>query len=188
MVLTGRARLDLGEFMQPPRRRGFSSRALGILGLLVFVTGALPAPLSAARDQSGLPVPRYVSLRSNQINLRSGPGMNFPIEWVYQRKHMPVEIIAEYDTWRKIRDWQGTVGWVHQSMLDGSRYVMITGSERLMHQEPEDTSPVVARVEPGVLPELLKCAGDWCRVEVQGYKGWLKRDQFYGVYPTEKVE
>ena len=187
--MTGRVLLALGGLMQAPRRRGSSSRALAVLGLLVFVTGVLPMPLSAAAaDQSGLKVPRYVSLRSNQINLRSGPGMNFPIEWVYQRKHMPVEIIAEYDTWRKIRDWQGTVGWVHQSMLDGSRYVMITGSERLMHQEPVDTSPVTARVEPGVIPELLKCDGDWCRVSVQGYKGWLKRDQFYGVYETEKVE
>jgi SH3-like domain-containing protein len=182
--LTGRVRLDLGEVMQPMRRRG----GFLILSLLALLALLLPAPAAAARDQSGLPVPRYVSLRSNQINLRSGPGMNFPIEWVYQRKHLPVEIIAEYDTWRKIRDWQGTVGWVHQSMLDGSRYVMITGSERLMHQDAADTSPVTARLEPGVIPSLLKCQADWCRVEVQGYKGWLKRDQLYGVYATEKVE
>ncbi|HEY2891993.1 MAG TPA: SH3 domain-containing protein, partial [Dongiaceae bacterium] len=138
--------------MQPMRRCG----GFLILSLLALVAILLPAPAAVARDQSGLPVPRYVSLRSNQINLRSGPGMNFPIEWVYQRKHLPVEIIAEYDTWRKIRDWQGTVGWVHQSMLDGSRYVMITGSERLMHQDAADTSPVTARVEPGVIPSLLK--------------------------------
>ncbi len=170
--------------MSAPRRRRIPPSLL----LPVLAVAISTSAIAAARDQSGLPVPRYVSLRSNQINLRSGPGMNFPIEWVYQRRHMPVEVIAEYDTWRKIRDWQGTVGWVHQSMLDGSRYVMITGSERLMHQEPADTSPVTARVEPGVIPELLKCEGEWCRVEVQGYKGWLKRDQFYGVYPTEKVE
>jgi SH3-like domain-containing protein len=182
--LTGRARLDLGGVMQPTRRR----RGFLILSLFALATVLLPAPAAAARDQSGLPVPRYVSLRSNQINLRSGPGMNFPIEWVYQRKHLPVEIIAEYDTWRKIRDWQGTVGWVHQSMLDGSRYVMITGSERLMHQDAADTSPVTARLEPGVIPSLLACQADWCRVEVQGYKGWLQRDQLYGVYATEKVE
>jgi SH3-like domain-containing protein len=184
MGLTGRARLDLGGLMQPMRR----CRGILISSLLILAVAALPALQAMARDQSGLPVPRYVSLRSNQINLRSGPGMNFPIEWVYQRKHMPVEIIAEYDTWRKIRDWQGTVGWVHQSMLDGSRYVMITGSERIMHQDASDTSPVTALLEPGVIPQLLKCDGDWCRLEIQGYKGWVKREDFYGVYATEKVE
>src|SRR6266404_540277 len=98
--LTGRAQPALGDAMQITWR----PRGLSILILLALM-GAMP---SWARDQSGLPVPRYVSLRSNQINLRSRPGMNFPIQWVYQRKHMPVEIIAEFDTWRKIRDWQGT--------------------------------------------------------------------------------
>jgi SH3-like domain-containing protein len=178
--LTGRAQPALGEAMQITWRR----RGLSILILLALM-GALP---SWARDQSGLPVPRYVSLRSNQINLRSGPGMNFPIQWVYQRKHMPVEIIAEFDTWRKIRDWQGTVGWVHQSMLDGSRYVMITGSEQILRQDASETSQPAARLMPGVIPELLKCDGAWCRLYIEGYKGWLKRDEFYGVYPSEKVE
>ena len=103
------------------RRRAFLAL------ILIAAVAALPA---AARDQAPLPVPRFVSFRAGKINLRSGPGMNFPIEWVYQRRHMPVEVIAEYDTWRKIRDWQGTVGWVHQSMLDGSRYALITGGVR----------------------------------------------------------
>jgi len=165
------------------RRRGLS-----ILTLLMLGAALAPAYFAAARDQSGLPVPRYVSLHSNQINLRSGPGMNFPIQWVYQRRHMPVEIIAEYDTWRKIRDWQGTVGWVHQSMLDGSRYVMITGGERILHQEASDSSLPAAKLMPGVIPELLKCDGPWCRLEIRGYRGWLKRDEFYGVYPSEKLE
>jgi SH3-like domain-containing protein len=170
--------------MQPTWRR----RALSILILAAFMA-ALPAALpAAARDQGGLPVPRYVSLRSNKINLRSGPGMNFPIQWVYQRKHMPVEIIAEYDTWRKIRDWQGTVGWVHQSMVDGSRYALITGSERVLRQDASESSPPAARLMPGVIPELLNCQGLWCRLYIDGYKGWLKRDEFYGVYPAEKVE
>jgi SH3-like domain-containing protein len=158
----------------------------GVLILfLLSLMGTLPA---IARDAGGLPVPRYASLRAAKINLRSGPGMNFPIQWVYQRKHMPVEVIAEYDTWRKIRDWQGTVGWVHQSMLDGGRYVLITGSERVLRQDPDDSAPPAARLMPGVIPELLNCEGDWCRLEIEGYKGWLKRDQFYGVYPSEKVQ
>jgi SH3-like domain-containing protein len=157
-------------------------------GLLSLVLLALLAALPAeARDQAGLPVPRYVSLRSSKINLRTGPGMNFPIQWIYQRRHMPVEVVAEYDTWRKIRDWQGTVGWVHQSMLDGSRYALITG-ERILRREAADAAPPAARVMPGVIGELLKCQGSWCRLDVDGYRGWLKRDDFYGIYPGEKVD
>jgi SH3-like domain-containing protein len=161
------------------RRRGF------LIAMLFCLLGALPA---AARDQAGLPLPRYVSLRASRINLRSGPGMNFPVQWVYQRKHMPVEVVAEYDTWRKIRDWQGTVGWVHQSMLDGSRYALITGGERLLRGDPDPGAPPTARLEPGVVGELLRCDGAWCRLAVQGYRGWLKRDEFFGVYASEKVE
>jgi SH3-like domain-containing protein len=182
--LTGCARLALGEAM----RITWRLRGLSIAMLLAFMAALPPALPAAARDQSGLPVPRYVSLRSNKINLRSGPGMNFPIQWVYQRKHMPVEIIAEYDTWRKIRDWQGTVGWIHQSMVDGGRYVLITGSERVMRQDASETSPPAARLMPGVVAELLTCQGAWCRLYINGYKGWLKREEFYGVYPEEKVE
>jgi SH3-like domain-containing protein len=156
-----------------------------LIAMLISLVGALPA---AARDQSGLPVPRYVSLRASRINLRSGPGLSFPVQWVYQRRHMPVEVIAEYDTWRKIRDWQGTVGWVHQSMLDGSRYALVTGGERLLREEPDAGAPPAARLEPGVIGELMRCDGAWCRLDVQGYKGWLKRDEFFGVYADEKVE
>ena len=91
-------------------------RPLGslVLAILLLASGSLP---SLARDQGGLPVPRFVSLHASKIYLRTGPGMNFPVQWIYQRRHMPVEVIAEYDTWRKIKDWQGTIGWVHQSML-----------------------------------------------------------------------
>ena len=156
-----------------------------LVAVLVLVLASVPA---MARDQGALPLPRFVSLRASKINLRSGPGMNFPIEWVYQRRHMPVEVIAEYDTWRKIRDWQGTVGWVHQSMLDGSRYALITGGERSLLQDPNEDAPPAAKLKPGVIAGLLRCQGVWCRLDAEGYKGWLKRSEFYGVYPDEKVD
>jgi SH3-like domain-containing protein len=160
-------------------------RRLLILAALIAAMAAAPA---LARDQGALPIPRFVSLRASKINLRSGPGMNFPIQWVYQRRHMPVEVIAEYDTWRKIRDWQGTVGWVHQSMLDGSRYALITGGERALLQDPSESAPPTAKLKSGVIAGLLRCEGAWCRLDAEGYKGWLKRAEFYGVYPQEKVE
>ena len=162
-------------------------RPLGslVLAILLLASGSLPA---LARDQGGLPVPRFVSLHASKIYLRTGPGMNFPVQWIYQRRHMPVEVIAEYDTWRKIKDWQGTIGWVHQSMLDGGRYALITGSERELLQDPADTASPTAKVMPGVVAQILRCDGTWCRVNADGYKGWLKRDEFYGTYPDEKVE
>ena len=170
-------------------RRGLSALirplAFGLLALLLL------APVSAsalANDQGGLPVPRFVSLRASKIYLRTGPGMNFAVQWIYQRRHMPVEVIAEYDTWRKIRDWQGTVGWVHQSMLAGSRYALITGAERTLRRDAAESAPPTARLMPGVIAEVLRCQGAWCRLNADGHKGWLKRAEFYGVYPDEKVE
>jgi len=162
-------------------------RPLGslVLAILLLASGSLPL---LARDQGGLPAPRFVSLHASKIYLRTGPGMNFPVQWIYQRRHMPVEVIAEYDTWRKIKDWQGTIGWVHQSMLDGGRYALITGSERELLQDPADTAAPTAKVMPGVVAQILRCDGTWCRINADGYKGWLRRDEFYGTYPDEKVE
>jgi SH3-like domain-containing protein len=139
-------------------------------------------------NETKLPLPRFVSLRSNEVNLRTGPGTTYPVDWVYVRRGLPVEVIAEFDVWRKIRDWQGTVGWVHQSMLDGRRTALIAGAERALHQDPADSSTAVARLAPGVIGRLLKCEGIWCRIEVENYRGWLKRDEFWGAYPDEKVE
>ncbi len=156
-------------------------RAAILAGVAVHVAG-----LASAAES--LPVPRFASLRSDKIYLRAGPGLEFPVQWVYQRKHMPVEVIGEYDVWRKIRDWQGTVGWVHQSMLDGQRYALITGSERLLRVDPDDASAPSAKLEPGVVATLLRCQGVWCRLEADGYKGWVRRDEFYGIYPEEKLE
>lgn len=140
----------------------------------------------AARAAEDLPLPRFVSLRSGEVNLRTGPGTNYPVDWVMVRKGMPVEVLAEFDIWRKIRDWQGTVGWVHQSLLSGSRTALITGGTRTLLSEPERGRPV-AHLEPGVIAKLLECDHAWCRLEAESYRGWLKRDEFFGVYPTETV-
>ena len=98
------------------------------LCLLVLISAA-PA-LEAAIKGTGLPLPRYVSLRAGEVNLRTGPGVQYPVDWVYLRQNLPMEIIAEYGTWRKVRDWQGTQGWVHQSMVSGLRTLIITGNTR----------------------------------------------------------
>lgn len=149
-------------------------------------TEADPRPDAVVR--SGLPIPRFVSLRSGQVNVRTGPGVRYPVEWVFVRAGMPVEITAEFDTWRRIRDWEGTQGWVHQSMLSGRRAFVVTGELRTVRQRPEASAGAVAIVEPGVMGRLDGCRDDWCRVELQGLEGWLRRDEFWGVYPDEKVD
>ena len=142
-----------------------------------------------SRDQrpgrTGRPLPRFVSLRANKVNLRTGPGARYPIDWVYQRAGLPVEIIDEFDTWRRIRDWQGTIGWVHQSMLQGRRTVMILGERRLMRRRPDPQAPGVAYLEPGAIAVLESCEGVWCELSAGGFRGWLEAAAFYGLYSSE---
>ncbi len=137
---------------------------------------------------SGLALPRFVTLRAAKVNLRTGPGIRYPIEWVYARKGLPLEVIDEFETWRRVRDWQGSVGWVHQSMLSGQRGAMVVGEGRLLHRAPEDGAPGVARVQAGVVGSLRACAGGWCLIEAKDFEGWLRQGQIYGAYPDETVE
>ena len=142
-------------------------------------------PRPAPPGRTGLPLPRFVTLRASEVNLRSGPGTRYPIDWVYRRSGMPVEIIDEFDTWRRIRDWQGTEGWVHQSMVQGRRGILVTGRRHVLRRQPEPDAPGVALLEAGVVGELDRCRGEWCRVSAGGYNGWLERTAFYGLYPYE---
>ena len=172
-----------------------ASWRLGLLvALLVAQTGlaAAQAPSSSPpRDTpppAGVNLPRFVSLRSDEVNLRTGPGVRYPVEWVLQRRYMPVEVLAEFENWRKIRDWQGTEGWVHQSMLSGRRYAIITGDVRVIRRQPDGNSPAVARLEPGVVAQIVECKDQWCRLDTNGLKGWLMRADFWGVYGNEAVK
>ena len=120
--------------------------------------------------------------------MRSGPGLRYPIRWIYRREGLPVEVIAESDTWRKLRDWEGTEGWMHQSMLTGGRTVMVAGGSVFILNDPNPNSYTVAQLEAGVIAALQRCEGDWCEVSAGGYSGWLRRDAVYGVYPGETIE
>lgn len=148
-----------------------------------------PAALSAG-ETSGLPLPRFVSLRSDEVNLRTGPGVRYPIDWIYARKDLPVEVIAEFEAWRKIRDWQGTEGWVHQSMLSGRRMMVVMGAVRSLRNSDADSADPLAVVEAGVLGRILQCPRnrDFCRIEVNQNQGWMRRDEIWGVYKGEWIE
>jgi len=179
-----------------------------LLPLVLLLLALLPLPQPALADdpeaaaaeralgveeaqrpgRTGLPLPRFVSLRSSEVNLRTGPGFRYPIEWVYRRSGQPVEVVDEFDTWRRIRDWEGTSGWVHQSMLQGRRTVRVTESEQLLRREPSPSAPPVARLAPGAIGGLNNCRDGWCRLDFSGFVGWLPRETFYGVYAEEMLE
>ncbi|MBY0407888.1 MAG: SH3 domain-containing protein [Rickettsiales bacterium] len=155
----------------------------------LFLILALPCLPTLAANTSGLPVPRFVSLKSDETNVRTGPGTRYPIAWVYRRSGMPVEVVEEYDLWRKIRDVEGTTGWVHKSMLDGKRNAMIKGSEpRVIKLDPETDAKNVLKAEPLVSARLVECQVDWCRVQVSGRKGWIEKKYLWGVYEEEVFE
>jgi len=136
---------------------------------------------------SGLPLPRFASLRSDEVNVRTGPGTRYPVDWVYKRKAMPVEIVAEYENWRKIRDWQGASGWVHQSLLTGKRTFIVPSKAVSLYRTPALSAEVVAKLEPEVSGLIESCSGDWCRVKVSGVSGWLERTDLWGVYKSEPI-
>jgi len=166
------------------RRRAF--RCLWGLILCAAMFSAQPRP-GLAEDPK-LPVPRFVSLRAGEVNLRAGPGTEYHVVWIYQRKHMPVEVIEEFDTWRRIRDYQGDSGWVHQSMLSGERTAIVTKENEMLRDRPADEAKAIARLEPGVIGAIETCADAWCRLRAGGYTGWLRRSAIWGVYPDETFE
>lgn len=178
--------------------RPFVSLSMGFAAFaaLCLVAPALPgggahaAPDKSAtlqRKGSGLPIPRFASLRSDEVNVRTGPGTRYPVDWVFKRKAMPVEIVAEYENWRKIRDWQGASGWVHQSLLTGKRSFIIASKAASLHKTPAASAEVVAKLEPEVMGEIRSCAGDWCRVKVSSVSGWIERTGMWGVYKSEPI-
>jgi SH3-like domain-containing protein len=160
-------------------------RALGVL--LLLLTGGR-APVAAADEGSALKVPRFASLHSDKVNLRAGPGRQYPIEWVLTRKDMPVEVIAQFEHWRRVREWDGTTGWVQEHMVTLQRHVVVgRGIDQPLFRQPDPASGVVARAEPGVIGRLLECRGAWCRVEARDISGWMRRNDVWGVYPDETL-
>ena len=161
--------------------------------LLTAPTFSPPAlAQSAAKGASGLPLPRFVSLKARRVNLRIGPSRDYAVEWLYTRSGIPMEIIQEYDHWRRVRDPDGTEGWIHKSLLTGDRTAIIAPWKRgearvyvLLRARPQKGADLVAKLEPGVVVRIDECNGKWCRGEVQGTKGWVAQDEIWGAYPGE---
>ena len=164
--------------------------------VVATVLATLAAPASRA-DQigkaSGLPVPRYVSLKSDRVNLREGPSKENRTTWIFQRAGLPVEITAEFETWRKVRDSEGSEGWVLHSLLSGRRTALVTpwkknGTPTSVRAKPSDDAATSAKLEPNVIANIRSCDKSWCRVNGQGFDGFVKQVDLWGVYPNEVIE
>ena len=141
---------------------------------------------------SGLPVPRYVSLKSDHVNVRAGPTKDNDVAWVYTRSGLPVEITAEFENWRRVRDSEGSEGWVYHSLLSGRRTAVVTMKSKddlaPLYDRADPTSAVAARLQAGVVAQVRKCINGWCRVAGNGFDGWIEQQRLWGVYADEKVE
>ena len=155
-----------------------------LLIAVLLGTGSL-WPGATTAQSTGLPLPRFVSLASDEINVRTGPGQMHPIRWVFTRRGVPVQIVEETQDWRRIVDHEGETGWIHASLLSSRRTILVIGETRPLRRTPQHDARIVALVEPLVVGNLLNCERNWCLVEVDGRRGWLERGQFYGALESE---
>ncbi|HEY4203627.1 MAG TPA: SH3 domain-containing protein [Xanthobacteraceae bacterium] len=157
----------------------------------------IAAPLTASRSAgavgtvSGLPIPRYVSLKSDHVNVRRGPTKDNDVSWIYTRAGLPVEVTAEFENWRRVRDSEGSEGWVYHSLLSGRRTAVVTMKSKdelaSLYDRADTTSAVAARLQAGVVAQVKRCNGKWCYITGDGFDGWIEQERLWGVYADEKV-
>ena len=161
------------------------------------IDAASPMPADAAPPPphdptkgavTNLPVPRYVSLKTNEGNARRGPGLSHRVDWVFTRAGIPLRVTAEYENWRRIEDAEGVGGWVHYTLLSGVRSVLVTQDMAEVRANPKNDAEIVVQAEQGVIGKLLECDPDWCRIAIDGYKGWILKTALWGVDAGELVE
>ena len=154
--------------------------------------GEAGAGQASPRRATGLPLPRYVSLKSSNVNVRRGPGQEYDIAFTFVRAGLPVEITQEFDTWRKIRDSEGSEGWVLHSLLSGKRTAVVapwqSDGQFSAHRRADGSAAVVAYLQPRVVAEVERCDGDWCLLKGESFEGWMEQERLWGVYPQEKFE
>ncbi len=156
--------------------------------------GAASAVADVTVGPSGLPLPRFVSLKSGRVNSRIGPSFSYPVDWLYLKAGLPIEILQEYDTWRKVRDSDGSEGWINQTLLSGRRTGIVApwqegkDAKQALLSEPNKKARTVALVEPGVIGVIHSCNGEWCEMDFSGHVGWINQTLVWGAYPNEKIK
>ncbi len=141
---------------------------------------------------SGLPVPRFVSLKADRVTVRGGPDKDHDVAWIYTRVGWPVEITAEFENWRRIRDSDGSEGWVYHSLLSGKRTATVQLKAKTdlapLYAKADAKSAVTAQLQVGVLGAVKQCTGTWCQISGEGFDGWIEQNELWGVYPGEKID
>ena len=166
-----------------------------ILCALTFFAGAARAEDGAGRGvgtATGLPLPRFVSLKSDEVNARVGPGADYQIAWVFRRAGLPVEVLGEFENWRQIRDSSGSTGWINAALISARRTAVVAPwvKDRSLFEltSSRGGSTAVARIEPGAIVDIMHCDGEDCEVYAGSQKGWVPQKNLWGVYPSEKVK
>jgi SH3-like domain-containing protein len=163
-----------------------------LAALLTFGWAAGTAWAGSDASTSGLPVPRFVSLKADRVTVRGGPDKDHDVSWIYTRVGWPVEITAEFENWRRIRDSDGSEGWVYHSLLSGKRMAAVQLKLKTdlapLHVQPDGQSAVTAQLQVGVLGTVKHCTGAWCQITGNGFDGWIEQNELWGVYPDEKIE
>lgn len=167
-----------------------------VAAVLAGTVVSMPVGGVSAKDSnpitSGLPVPRFVSLKSDHVNVRVGPTKDNDVSWIYTRSSLPVEITAEFENWRRIRDSEGSEGWVYHSLLSGRRTAVVVPRIKdaltPLYDRADPTSAVAAKLEAGVLANVRRCTSGWCRISGSGFDGWIEQQRLWGVYPDEKID
>lgn len=187
----------MAETTQSVRKPVASRLGRGLAGAFLAVCLCAGGVARAATDLpagpvSGLPMPRFVSLKSDRINVRAGPNKDQEVRWVYTRAGMPVEITAEFENWRRIRDWEGAEGWVYHSLLSGKRSAVVVPSKNQelvpLYEGPDIESGIMARLQPGVLTQIKSCDGKWCQISGKDFSGYIVQERLWGAYPHEKID
>ncbi|WP_312846798.1 SH3 domain-containing protein [Stappia sediminis] len=168
-------------------------RLVPLLILAAYLAGGAQAQAQATKTgPSGLPVPRFVSLKSDRVNVRKGPSREHDIAWTFVRAGLPVEIVQEFDNWRRVRDWEGEEGWVFHSLLSGRRTGLVTpwesSSTTPLRADASSDATILAELKPLVLVNVAGCSEGWCEVSANGYDGWVDQTRLFGVYPDETFE
>ncbi len=156
--------------------------------LFLVIVIVMGMGFSARAEDDVAKLPRFVSLAKDDVFVRTGPALQYPIKWVYKKRGLPVEITREYDTWRKIKDIDGDEGWVHHAMLSGYRNAIINSKDGVtLTAKPDALAQPVVRLEKGVVVSIDKCQGAWCRLGISGFRGFAPRDSLWGIYPAEEI-
>lgn len=164
-----------------------TSRHLRALLVVLAISLALAGGAIAGErgKVTNLPIPRYVSLKASEGNVRRGPSLSHRIDWVFTRRNMPLEVTDEYGHWRRVQDRDGQGGWIHHSLLSGVRTVIVEEDMSALRLKPVPDAPVTARAEAGVIATLGQCQRDWCRIGASGFRGWIPKSAVWGVSPDE---